>query len=816
MSGVGHGHRQAMTTLTDEVESPTDLPARSWRYAVRRTWREFSADQCTDLAAALTYYAVLAVFPAMIALTSLLGLVNKGDDSVTTLLGIIDDLGGAAMVDSVRGPLLEITQSQQAGLAFFLGLGGALWSASGYVGAFGRAMNRIYEIQEGRPIWKLRPVMLLLTLVLVVLAAAVLLALVVTGPVADAVGEALGVGATLSLAWSIAKWPVIFLVVVLIVALLYYVTPNVQQPRFRWISVGALLAIVAGCVVSAAFGLYLANFSSYDKTYGALAGMIAFLLWLWLTNLALLFGAELDAELERSRELEVRAACRTCSSSSHPGTGAASTRPARRTRTTNGAAGRSGCGTADGTCRQTGGLTWHSPPSGRTVTARPNHRRRSPATGTSWWSVPGITGLTTALRRPRRAGGGSSSRRAKSAPAPRPQHREGEPPAGTQLLPDRRRHSTRSGALCRQRTPRAWRGLGRFCADHGVAYQRRPAYTYDDHPERRRTYASELTHSHRAGLKGAAWVDEAPSRSRSAGRSGCPISCQRIRSSCSTALAADARTHGADGRRRRPGPRGPRPRPGTRWRPSAGDAGRGDRRRRDQHADPRPGRVLRPGRAGPLLLPRVPHPRPAVDGMYLSADQPTRSLRDAPRDGDAASSSSAATATRPARRPPGAGTSTRCARGRGVLPRRRGDPCLVRPGLPAPTMRCRTPARCCPASAASWSRAATPSGDSPTASRPLSPCGRPDTRRQPALGVGVPALEHVTSSAGSPSGLADQRSASVLETTTRVSAGRLVGQSTTPAGVHAPRRRAALERRRGELATARCTDRGPGPDGVVL
>lgn len=308
MTRVGGGNRRTMTTRTDpdagKVESPTDLSARSWRYVLRKTWREFSADQCTDLAAALTYYAVLAVFPAMIALTSLLGLINMGDDGVETLLGIVEDLGGASMVESVREPLLEMGRNQQAGLTFFLGVAGALWSASGYVGAFGRAMNRIYEVQEGRPVWKLRPMMLLLTLVLVVLTAAVLLALIVTGPVTDAVGAALGVGSTLSLAWDIAKWPVIFLVVVLIVALLYYATPNVRQPRFRWISLGAFLAIVTWAVVSAAFGVYVASFSSYDRTYGALAGVIAFLLWLWLTNLALLFGAELDAELERGRELE--------------------------------------------------------------------------------------------------------------------------------------------------------------------------------------------------------------------------------------------------------------------------------------------------------------------------------------------------------------------------------------------------------------------------------------------------------------------------------------------------------------------------------
>ena len=165
-------------------------------------------------------------------------------------------------------------------------------------------MNRIYEVGEGRPIWKLRPVMLLVTLVTVVLVAVVALGLVVTGPAAQAVGDAIGLGSTAVTVWNIAKWPVLLAVVVLIVAMLYYATPNVQQPRFRWISVGALVAILVWVVASAAFGFYVANFSSYDKTYGSLAGVIVFLLWLWITNLALLFGAELDAELERGRELQ--------------------------------------------------------------------------------------------------------------------------------------------------------------------------------------------------------------------------------------------------------------------------------------------------------------------------------------------------------------------------------------------------------------------------------------------------------------------------------------------------------------------------------
>jgi membrane protein len=305
MAQTEHRHRTSHDDPdAPEVESPRDLSKESWLYVLRKTASEFSRDECTDLAAALTYYSVLALFPAAIALTSVLGLVGQGTTGVEKVLQIIGDLGGTSLVSNVRGPLLAVTQSQGAGLALVLGLAGALWSASGYVGAFGRALNRMYEVDEGRPVWKLRPAMLLLTAVLVVLTAVALLALIVTGPVATSVGNAIGLGSTVVTVWNIAKWPVLLAVVVLIVALLYYATPNVKQPKFRWVSVGAILAIVTWIVASAAFGLYVSRFSSYDKTYGALGGVIAFLLWLWLTNLALLFGAELDAELERGRELQ--------------------------------------------------------------------------------------------------------------------------------------------------------------------------------------------------------------------------------------------------------------------------------------------------------------------------------------------------------------------------------------------------------------------------------------------------------------------------------------------------------------------------------
>jgi membrane protein len=285
-------------------DSPDDLKKPTWGYALRKTVREFFDDQCTDLAAALTYYGILALFPAAIALLSLVGLVGQERQTVDTLLDVLRDVGASSAADTLEPTLEQLASNQSAGLGLVLGLVAALWSASGYVGAFGRGMNRIYEVDEGRPIWKLRPVMLLVTVVTVALVALVALGLVLTGPAAEAVGNAVGLGSAAVTVWNIAKWPVLLAVVVMIVALLYYATPNVRQPKFRWISVGAFVAIVVWALASAAFGFYVANFSSYDETYGSLAGVIAFLLWLWITNLALLFGAELDAELERGRQLQ--------------------------------------------------------------------------------------------------------------------------------------------------------------------------------------------------------------------------------------------------------------------------------------------------------------------------------------------------------------------------------------------------------------------------------------------------------------------------------------------------------------------------------
>ncbi|MCK9794028.1 YihY/virulence factor BrkB family protein [Isoptericola sp. 4D.3] len=283
--------------------SPADLKKPSWKLAAKGAVREFMDDECTDLAAALTYYAVLAAAPALLALVSLLGFVGDAEAAIDSILTTLSDFLPEETLAIVQPLVANLVGSTGAGLALVVGLVIALWSASGYVTAFGRAMNRVYEVVEGRPIWKLRPLLLLVTLIVVVLAAVIVASLVLSGPIARSVGEAIGLGDVALTVWNIAKWPVAVLLVVVVVALLYHLTPNVKQPKFRWISVGAVVAIVAWAVASAAFGFYVANFGSYGS-YGMLGTVIVFLLWLWITNLALLFGAELDAELERSRELQ--------------------------------------------------------------------------------------------------------------------------------------------------------------------------------------------------------------------------------------------------------------------------------------------------------------------------------------------------------------------------------------------------------------------------------------------------------------------------------------------------------------------------------
>jgi membrane protein len=284
-------------------DAPTDMKGKSWGGVLKRTFKEFKDDNLTDWAAALTYYGVLSIFPALIVLVSLLGLIGS---SATQPL--IDNLGSVA-----PGPAKQIFtdaiknlqgSSGASGIFFVIGLAAAIWSASGYISAFMRASNAIYDMEEGRPIWKTLPVRVGLTVLLMVLTAISAVAVTLSGGLAKQVGNVVGLGDTAIQVWNIAKWPVLVLFVSFMFAVLYWAAPNVKQPGFKWLSPGSVLAVIGWIIASVAFAFYVANFGSYNKTYGALAGPIIFLVWLWISNIMILLGAEFNAEIERGRRLE--------------------------------------------------------------------------------------------------------------------------------------------------------------------------------------------------------------------------------------------------------------------------------------------------------------------------------------------------------------------------------------------------------------------------------------------------------------------------------------------------------------------------------
>ncbi len=284
-------------------EAPTDLPKSTWKGTLRRTVREFKEDDLTLLAAALTYYGILALFPALLVLLSLVGLAGK--NTIDTLLQNVGSLAPGATRDVITNAVHNLQSSNStAGIAFIVGLAVALWSASGYVGAFTRASNIIYETPEGRPFWKLRPLQIAVTLAMILMMALLAVGLVLTGPVVEAIAGPVGLSGTAVDVWNVAKWPAMAAIFVLMVDLLYYASPNVKLRGFKWVTPGAVLALVVWAVASALFAFYVSNFGSYDKTYGTLGGLIVLLLWFWITNLAILFGHQMNAERERSAEIE--------------------------------------------------------------------------------------------------------------------------------------------------------------------------------------------------------------------------------------------------------------------------------------------------------------------------------------------------------------------------------------------------------------------------------------------------------------------------------------------------------------------------------
>ncbi len=283
-----------------------DVPKSGWKAILKRTFKEFQEDNLTDWAAALTYYAVLALFPALIVLVALVGLLGQYPQTTNSLIDIVKQVAGGntSALNGLENTINGIVRNKGgAGALLGFGLLGALWSASGYIGAFMRASNDIYETYEGRPFWKLRPLQVVITLTMVLLLALVLVALVISGPVATAIGNTVGLGSVAVTLYQVAKWPIMAAVVLLMLAVLYYVAPNAKLPKFKWITPGSVVALVIWVIASAAFGFYVANFGSYNKTYGTLGGAISLLVWVWISNIAVLFGQELNAEIERGREL---------------------------------------------------------------------------------------------------------------------------------------------------------------------------------------------------------------------------------------------------------------------------------------------------------------------------------------------------------------------------------------------------------------------------------------------------------------------------------------------------------------------------------
>ena len=281
-------------------DTPTDLPRSSWWAVLKGTAKEFKKDELADRAAALTYYGILALFPALLVLVSLLGIMGRS--TTQRVLDNIQDLAPGTVQDVLRNMVRQMQGTAGIGSVLaIVGLVLAVWSASGYVAAFIRSANAVYDIPEGRPVWKVLPVRVGLTVVLMVLAVVSAMIVVFTGGLAEKAGGALGIGDTALTVWSIAKWPVLVVLVTIMIAILYWATPNAKIRGFRWITPGSFLALLIWMAASAGFAVYLANFASYNKTYGTFAGVIIFLVWLWITNLAILLGLECDAELARQR-----------------------------------------------------------------------------------------------------------------------------------------------------------------------------------------------------------------------------------------------------------------------------------------------------------------------------------------------------------------------------------------------------------------------------------------------------------------------------------------------------------------------------------
>ncbi|MGY5318164.1 YihY/virulence factor BrkB family protein [Neomicrococcus lactis] len=305
------GTRSALDTIessepdyVEVIENPPRLHGNVLKYSMGRALREFTRDGCMDMAAGLTYRAVFAIFPGLLALVSLLGVVGQAEKTTQFMMDLIRQMGSADMAQTLEQPIMQLASSSGAGLGLIVGILGGIWTASNYVVAFSKSLNTIFEVDEGRPIFSLRAVTYTVTLVIVLLATLAIAILIMSGPVATGIGAVIGLGPEALMVWNIAKWPLLLIIAVIMISILYYWTPNARQSKFRFLSVGALVALLVIAIATVGFSIYVANFGSYNATYGSIGGVIVFLLWLWIMNAVLLFGAEVDAELERGRQLQ--------------------------------------------------------------------------------------------------------------------------------------------------------------------------------------------------------------------------------------------------------------------------------------------------------------------------------------------------------------------------------------------------------------------------------------------------------------------------------------------------------------------------------
>lgn len=279
-------------------------PATWWGVLVRSV-RGFRRDRCLDFAASLTYWSLLAMFPALVMVVALVGLVATGQAAVDAIVETVAELAPAQAAGAIETRIREVTE-QRSGTGALLSVGaiGALWTASAYLRSFTRAANAVHEVVESRPAYRLVPLQLALTVLGLLIASVVVAALVVSGPVARAVGSAIGAGDLAVATWEVVKWPVLLVLALVLLSLLFWVAPDVPRPRLRWLAVGGLATVVIAAVASAGFGIYVANLGTYDVTYGALGAVIVFLVWLFLVNCAVLLGVEINAELQRGRRLQ--------------------------------------------------------------------------------------------------------------------------------------------------------------------------------------------------------------------------------------------------------------------------------------------------------------------------------------------------------------------------------------------------------------------------------------------------------------------------------------------------------------------------------